>query len=104
MRVEVHDQQLDAALKILKKLMLKDGAFREMKKRTFRPLQRPTRLPPRGSGDLPLEGPRAYGNAPRVATVEAEAFLRRFLLHVPPHRFVRIRHHGWLANSARTKM
>jgi hypothetical protein len=36
--------------------------------------------------------------------VEAEAFLRRFLLHVLPTRFVRIRHYGWLANSARTRL
>ena len=47
---------------------------------------------------------RAHGNAPRVATVEAEALLRRFLLHVLPHRFVRIRHYGWLANSARKRL
>ncbi len=47
---------------------------------------------------------RAHGNAPRVATVEAETFLRRFLLHVLPHRFVRIRHYGWLANSARQRL
>jgi hypothetical protein len=47
---------------------------------------------------------RAHGNAPRVATLEAEAFLRRFLLHVLPHRFVRIRHYGWLANTARTRL
>jgi len=47
---------------------------------------------------------RAHGNAPRVATVEAEAFLRRFLLHVLPDRFVRIRHYGWLANSARKRL
>ncbi|MDQ5840351.1 MAG: transposase, partial [Chloroflexota bacterium] len=47
---------------------------------------------------------RAHGNAPRVATLEAEAFLRRFLLHVLPARFVRIRHDGWLANTARTRL
>jgi hypothetical protein len=47
---------------------------------------------------------RAHGNAPRVATLEAEVFLRRFLLHVLPHRFVRIRHYGWLANAARTRL
>jgi len=35
---------------------------------------------------------------------EAEAFLRRFLLHVLPDRFVRIRHYGWLANSARKRL
>ena len=47
---------------------------------------------------------RAHGNAPRVATLEAEAFLRRFLLHVLPARFVRIRHYGWLANAARPRL
>ena len=47
---------------------------------------------------------RAHSNAPRVATLEAEAFLRRFLLHVLPARFVRIRHYGWLANSARKRL
>ena len=47
---------------------------------------------------------RAHGNAPRLATVAAEAFLRRFLLHVLPPRFVRIRHYGWLANSARHRL
>ncbi len=47
---------------------------------------------------------RAHGNASRVATVAAETFLRRFLLHVLPHRFVRIRHYGWLANAARKRL
>ena len=47
---------------------------------------------------------RAHGNAPRVTTLEAETFLRRFLLHVLPDRFVRIRHDGWLANSARKRL
>ncbi len=47
---------------------------------------------------------RAHGNAPRVATLEAAAFLRRFLLHVLPARFVRIRHYGWLANAARKRL
>jgi len=46
---------------------------------------------------------RAHGNAPRVAPLEAVAFLRRFLLHVLPARFVRIRHYGWLANTARKR-
>ncbi len=47
---------------------------------------------------------RAHGNAPRLATLEAETFLRRFLLHVLPARFVRIRHYGWLANTARKRL
>lgn len=32
----------------------------------------------------------------------AEGFLRRFLLHIVPDRFVRIRHFGLLANRRRT--
>jgi hypothetical protein len=47
---------------------------------------------------------RAHGNAPRLATLDAEAFLRRFLLHLLPDRFVRIRHYGWLANCARKRL
>jgi len=35
--------------------------------------------------------------------VEADVFLRRFLLHVLPDRFMRIRHYGWLANSVRKR-
>ena len=34
-RVNVVDNQVDAALKQLKKLMLKDGAFQEMKRRAY---------------------------------------------------------------------
>jgi small subunit ribosomal protein S21 len=34
-RVSVLDNQVDAALKQLKKLMLKDGAFQEMKRRAY---------------------------------------------------------------------
>jgi hypothetical protein len=44
---------------------------------------------------------RAHGNAPRLATLDAPTFLRRFLLHVLPRRFVRIRHYGFLANAVR---
>lgn len=47
---------------------------------------------------------RAHGNAPCITTLEVATFLRRFLLHVLPHRFVRIRHYGWLANSARKRL
>lgn len=44
---------------------------------------------------------RAHGNVPRLATLDAPTFLRRFLLHLLPRRFVRIRHYGFLANSVR---
>lgn len=35
MRVEVFDNQVDAALKTLKKQMLKGGLFQEMKRRAY---------------------------------------------------------------------
>ena len=44
---------------------------------------------------------RAHANVPRLATLDAPTFLRRFLLHLLPRRFVRIRHYGFLANSVR---
>jgi hypothetical protein len=43
----------------------------------------------------------ANGSRERVMTLEATEFLRRFLLHVLPSGFVRIRHYGFLANRAR---
>jgi Putative transposase/Transposase zinc-binding domain len=43
----------------------------------------------------------AAGGIPQVMQLPAEEFLRRFLLHVVPLRFVRIRHFGLLANRAR---
>ena len=40
----------------------------------------------------------AHGNKKRKMTLSADEFLRRFLLHVLPRGFVRIRHFGFLAN------
>ncbi len=37
----------------------------------------------------------------KVMTLEADEFLRRFLLHVVPRGFMRIRHFGLLANRPR---
>jgi hypothetical protein len=34
-------------------------------------------------------------------TLDAEEFIRRFLMHVLPDRFVRLRHYGLLANPRR---
>lgn len=45
---------------------------------------------------------RADDDRRKVMTLSAEAFLRRFLLHVLPKGFVRIRHYGLLANSIRS--
>jgi hypothetical protein len=41
------------------------------------------------------------GNRQRTMTLDTVEFLRRFLLHVLPHGFQRIRHYGWLANGVR---
>jgi hypothetical protein len=43
----------------------------------------------------------AHHNKKRVLTLPAEEFLRRFLLHVLPRGFVRIRHFGFLASRRR---
>jgi hypothetical protein len=41
------------------------------------------------------------GHRLRTLTLEAVEFLRRLMLHVPPHGFQRIRHFGFLANRVR---
>jgi hypothetical protein len=42
-----------------------------------------------------------HGSKQKLMTITAEEFLRRFLLHVLPHGFVRIRFFGFLANRRR---
>ena len=44
---------------------------------------------------------RADGNRRKVLVLDAAELLRRFLLHVLPHGFMRIRHYGFLASSVR---
>ncbi len=44
----------------------------------------------------------AHGNQPKLMTLEGGEFLRRFLLHVVPTGFMRIRHFGLLANRVRS--
>lgn len=44
----------------------------------------------------------AHGNKKRKMTLSAEEFIRRFLLHVLPKGFVRIRHFGFMANYQRS--
>lgn len=46
----------------------------------------------------------ASGSRIRTMTVSAVEFLRRFLLHVLPRGFVRIRHYGLLANRCREQL
>jgi len=49
--------------------------------------------------DYRLEGPERY----KTMTLEPGEFIRRFLLHVLPKGFHRIRHYGLLANGAITR-
>lgn len=44
-----------------------------------------------------------HGNATRTTTMTAVEFLRRFLLHVLPGGFVRIRHFGFMGNRCRAE-
>ena len=43
----------------------------------------------------------AHGNQERLMTLDLDEFLRRFLLHVLPNGFKRIRYYGFLTNSKR---
>ena len=42
-----------------------------------------------------------HGHRLRTLTLDAVEFLRRLMLHVPPHGFQRLRHFGFLANRVR---
>jgi hypothetical protein len=44
----------------------------------------------------------AHGNKQKVLTLDGVEFIRRFLLHVLPRGFVKIRHFGFLSNRERT--
>jgi hypothetical protein len=43
----------------------------------------------------------AHGNRRKVMRLDAQEFIRRFLLHVLPRGFMRIRHYGLIANRAK---
>ena len=45
----------------------------------------------------------AAGNAVKEMTLDLREFTRRFLLHILPRAFVRIRHYGLLANRCRSE-
>jgi hypothetical protein len=45
----------------------------------------------------------ARGNKQRLMTLSSSEFLRRYVQHVLPHGFVRIRQFGFLANRHRSK-
>jgi len=44
---------------------------------------------------------RRHGDTVKTMTIGAEEFIRRFLLHVLPNGFMRIRHFGFLANRCK---
>jgi hypothetical protein len=46
----------------------------------------------------------AHGSKQRTMTLSPEEFLRRFLQHVLPRGFPRIRYFGWIANRTRGEM
>jgi hypothetical protein len=46
---------------------------------------------------------RENGGAPARCTVTGQEFVRRFLQHVLPKGFQRVRHYGWLGAAARAK-
>ena len=46
---------------------------------------------------------RTHGDILKLATVSPDEFIRRFLLHVLPKGFKRIRHYGFLASSAKAR-
>jgi hypothetical protein len=46
----------------------------------------------------------AHHNEQKLMTVSLDEFLRRFLLHLLPKGFVRIRHFGFLANRRRSTL
>ena len=46
---------------------------------------------------------RRHDNKQRTKTLDAHAFITRFLLHILPDGFMRIRHYGFLANRCKTE-
>lgn len=46
----------------------------------------------------------AHGNQQRTMTLSAEEFIQRFVTHILPKGFVRIRHFGFMANYQRTAL
>ena len=46
----------------------------------------------------------AHHNKKRLMTLPVDEFLRRFLLHVLPRGFVRIRHYGFLSSRRRREL
>jgi hypothetical protein len=67
-----------------------------------RDLERPPDRLRQGQRLIPLQGlPPQRPAAQQVMTLDTHEFMRRFLLHVLPHGFHRIRHYGWFASATR---
>jgi hypothetical protein len=47
---------------------------------------------------------RSDGNKTKIMTLNAFEFIRRFLLHILPYRFMKIRHYGLLSNRNQSKV
>lgn len=54
-----------------------------------------------GAGRIRLLCHESGTNRPHVIRLEADAFLARWLTHVLPKGFVRVRHYGWMSGAAR---
>ena len=55
----------------------------------------------RRAGDVHVQGLRGRGPEPKAMTLDGVEFLRRWVQHVLPRGFVKIRHYGLLANRHR---
>jgi hypothetical protein len=53
------------------------------------------------AGNIRLLCHQSGTNKPHVVTLPVETFLQRWLTHVLPTGFVRVRHHGWMSGAAR---
>ncbi len=53
------------------------------------------------SGNIRLLCHESGTNRPHVITLGVDDFLKRWLTHVLPQGFVRVRHHGWMSGAAR---
>ena len=56
------------------------------------------------TGRCPFAGDSAHSNRKRIMKLPVDEFLRRFLLHLLPRGFVRIRNFGFLANRQRATL
>ena len=45
-----------------------------------------------------------HGSVTKIMKLEPKEFLRRFCMHILPHKFVKIRHYGFLASRAKVKL